>query len=430
MFLEALLSARDRLIITWTGRGARDNEPLPPAGPVDELLDVLSTSFRAPLADQQATRARLVTEHPLQPFSPRCFGVTADGKRTTPQSHDARFLAGARALQGPRSVARAFVTGPLPPLPVAGQRTLTVADLARFVTNPMGHFLTTRLGVRFEETAEEVEDREPAELGPLSQWAVANRLLDWTLGGHSADEAYEGLRATGALPLGAPGRCTFMAARALAEPVAAAVRELRGGGRIEPAEVDLDLGVRLVGRVDGLWESGALVLHQASRVRAKHRLGLWARHLALSAMGHERASHLVGRASTGGDAMRVTLRPVRPELATDLLGSLCGLYVRGLEVPLLFFPETSTAWAEVAVPKPDATDKALSAARKAWRTTRDGDVQGEGATAFALRLFGEAQPWPCDPDFELSGVTYADSERFSALSEAILRPLIDHLEES
>src|SRR5690606_19928283 len=45
LFLEALVSARDALLITYTGRSIRDNAELPPSVVVSELLDVLSESF-------------------------------------------------------------------------------------------------------------------------------------------------------------------------------------------------------------------------------------------------------------------------------------------------------------------------------------------------------------------------------------------------
>jgi len=44
LFLDLLLSARDRLLIAYTGRSIRDNAALPPAALIDELLDYLAVS--------------------------------------------------------------------------------------------------------------------------------------------------------------------------------------------------------------------------------------------------------------------------------------------------------------------------------------------------------------------------------------------------
>ena len=48
LFLEALLSARDRLLITYVGQSIRDNTELPPSVVVSELLDALGESFVVP----------------------------------------------------------------------------------------------------------------------------------------------------------------------------------------------------------------------------------------------------------------------------------------------------------------------------------------------------------------------------------------------
>ena len=63
-FLEALLAARRCLIVTYAGRGLRDDAPIPPSVLVDELMDYLQRRFPGETFE---------TRHPLQPFSPRYF---------------------------------------------------------------------------------------------------------------------------------------------------------------------------------------------------------------------------------------------------------------------------------------------------------------------------------------------------------------------
>src|SRR5580698_9676778 len=53
LLLDALLSAREHLVITYSGRDERSNLHRPPAVPVGELLDVIDHTARA-----TATRAR------------------------------------------------------------------------------------------------------------------------------------------------------------------------------------------------------------------------------------------------------------------------------------------------------------------------------------------------------------------------------------
>ena len=71
-FLEALLAARRCFLVSYTGRGLRDDAPIPPSVLVDELKDYLALRF---------PDAAIETRHPLQPFSPRYF---MSGARRTP----------------------------------------------------------------------------------------------------------------------------------------------------------------------------------------------------------------------------------------------------------------------------------------------------------------------------------------------------------
>jgi len=79
LFLEALLSARERLHISWVGRSIRDNTPRPPSVLVGQLRDHLAAGWRlagyqGPEAQaRDALLAALTQEHALQPFSPRYF---------------------------------------------------------------------------------------------------------------------------------------------------------------------------------------------------------------------------------------------------------------------------------------------------------------------------------------------------------------------
>ena len=72
LFLEALLAARRALYVSYVGQDIRENSPLPPSVLVSELLDYIERGFvsRDP---SRPIRERLVTKHPLQPFSSRYF---------------------------------------------------------------------------------------------------------------------------------------------------------------------------------------------------------------------------------------------------------------------------------------------------------------------------------------------------------------------
>lgn len=71
LLLEALLSARDQLYISWVGRSIRDNSERPACVLIGQLRDHIASGWK-----HQGGSDLLETmtqEHPLQPFSTRYF---------------------------------------------------------------------------------------------------------------------------------------------------------------------------------------------------------------------------------------------------------------------------------------------------------------------------------------------------------------------
>ncbi len=106
LFLDALLSARDHLLVLYTGRDARTGQERPPAVPVAELLDHVDPG------------GLLTVHHPLQPFSPRAF----DGR----PAYEAWL---ARAAAAPKVEPRPFYSTVLDKQPIDD---VDLDDLIRF----------------------------------------------------------------------------------------------------------------------------------------------------------------------------------------------------------------------------------------------------------------------------------------------------------
>ena len=97
--LDELFSAREHLVITYSGRDEHSNLHRPPAVPVGELLDVVDHTVRG--VDGHRARDAIVVAHPLQPFDPRNFEA-GELVGDTPWSFDRLHLAGAQAALAPR----------------------------------------------------------------------------------------------------------------------------------------------------------------------------------------------------------------------------------------------------------------------------------------------------------------------------------------
>lgn len=334
LFLEAICSARDHLIITYSGRRSEDDGVRPPAVPVSELTDLVD----AMVGDATA----IWQQHPLHAFGVQEF-QPQPGRAGRPFSHDTRQLAAARAWASARRDPERrppFFSQPLSPL----QPPLIRLDrLVAFFQAPIKSLLNRRLDVWWRDAEDEVLAREPVEWDALQDWKVRDRLVARLLSGVSAarlepDALLTWLRAANLLPLGVPGDVVFEERLAEARAIAGAVEERRAGARLPSVDVSRAFeGVRVEGRVADVYPGGH-VTWRAGSVRSKHKLALWIEHLAACAAGWQ------GESVTVGKGKPAIFGAVPPDLAVGELHFLVDAYVYGQAAPLLFFPQACETW--------------------------------------------------------------------------------------
>ena len=437
LFLEALLSARDRLLISYVGQSIRDNAELPPSVVVSELLDTLGESFVVPddadrshvagapargaregeLAServQRRIRERIVVRHPLQPFSLRYFRGDDDALF----SYAGAYYAGATALAAPRGPAPAFVKAPLP----RDERAATevgVEQLIRFFEHPARGFLQRRLLLSLGRDAEQIANREPLQLDNLERWSVGGTMLQHAVASPSVTDTFELLRAGGAMPLGEPGRCAYGDLMPEVQAIAARVHAVTAAGRLADVEIDARIGdVHLTGLIGDVFATSGHVRIQFSRLQGRSELSTWIRHLLLARFApaaHPRQAMIVGRPVKDSTEVQVVFRPV--DDAQDLLADLLRLYALGLTRPLPLFPAASRAYAALCA-RGAACAKALEAARK----TFEGEFVGfgEGADAYNELAFAGVDPF-AEPAND------ADTG-FAELALTVFAPLLAHRE--
>ena len=179
LLLDALLSARRVLSISWTGRSQRDNQAQPPSVLVAQLRDHIRAGWGQPLLD------RLTTEHPLQPFSRRYFdgqGLVTYAREwraahVDPVSASAAAVVAATAVpSGPAAVPSPGVDQPAPittPQPLH----LTLASLADFLKNPVKAFFRQSLRVSFADSEASTADDESFAGNGLERWTWLDQVL-------------------------------------------------------------------------------------------------------------------------------------------------------------------------------------------------------------------------------------------------------------
>lgn len=389
LFLETLLSARDRLYISYVGQSVRDNSLAPPSVLVSELLDYVEQGFTldpgarrtgstrtkpgVPIRpgqepDASTLREQLVTRHRLQAFhedyfngvSPRFFSYSTANCRASLSARDAR-----------RRIT-AFLDRPLAE-PGPEFRSVALGDLARFFFNPAKFFLRHRLGIALADTPDELDEREPVLLDGLGQYRMCADLLQRGLGGEGASASRRFGEASGELPPGSVGEVGFAQCASRAEAFAALLEQVRVAPPV-PSDLAVSIGdFQLTGRVRERTAAGPLVF-RCGRLRARDLLGAWLEHLAANCFRPGQKTTLLC------EDKRSEFAP--PADAEPLLGALLELYWQGLRAPLKFFPESALKFAEAERSARSANpDSPFEKARKAWNGDRYQDIKGERENA-------------------------------------------------
>ena len=419
LLLDAILAAKDHLVVLYTGADPRTNAPRPPAVPVGEILDAADALVRT--SDGRSAREHVVVHHPLQPFDVRNFEPGKLGVER-PFSFDRQSLAGAvragqsRVGQGP------FLNPPLAPPDEPDE--LALDDLIAFLEHPAKAFLRQRLGVTLVGDDEELDDALAVELDPLNKWAVGDRLLRARLAGADALTCIQAEWRRQTLPPGQLGKRVVDGVMAEVEPLVEASEELRiGSARTVDISVDI-AGRRLVGTVGGIHD-GTVVRVEYSRLSPKHRLRAWAQLLALTSAHPDQTwtAATVGRDRREGVATS-HLGPVDAETARQHLAGLVELRAQGLCAPLPVAVKTSAEYAAKRVNATAANATAL--AEKEWASDR---FEAEQADPAHRLVWGDPAPFDvllaekASDDEQPIGWLGDEPHRFGALARRLWEPL-------
>ena len=440
LLLDALLAAREHLVVTFTGRDERTNAIKPPAVPLGELLDVVDATARSSeSADEDgcAARDRVLVHHPLHHFDARNF-TPGELVPARAWSFDPVALDGAKASAGQRRPARAFLAAPLPP---DERDFIELDDLVRFVHHPVRSFLRQRLGIVLGDRDQTTSDALPIEIDKLEEWGVGNRLLQARLTGADMASCRRAEAARQQLPPAELGIPVLDRVAPVVDRIAAAAGQfVDPDTEPESVEVRIDVGggrllAGSVAQVHGDLLRPAIY----SRVAAKHRLAAWVRLLALTAAHPDRpfATATVGRGdkgtvalarlpALGADAER------RHAVATSALAAVLDVYLRGMCEPLPLYCATSAAYAEARA----AGRNAESAARGQWtsgwaknqRWSREDEELEHQLVLGGVRSFDQILEQP--PRDDESGPGWAPDEgtRFGRYARRLWGPLLAHEE--
>ena len=372
LMLEALLSARRTLYVSWSGRSVRNNSEQPPSVLVSQLRDEIDALWG------EGTAKRLTTVHPLQPFSRQYFEQDSTLQTFALEwraaQTDARPGDDAAALHGNSNgnlhdPLNAQPSAPqndpiqLEPLQSAtGTPVITLGQLGRFLQKPVGAFFRERLQVNLDVERSELPGEELFGLGGLDLY----QLLDHELQHVSTDltphnmpsytqRVVQRLRQAGAMPLAGVGELeAHKLSLKLEAMLGAALQERQDYPQPAP-RVLIDLAYPQVHLQDAL--SGVLSRHGHAWMLLSLRanaladlkgkppkalpaklIDVWLISLASAAMGQPLVCVVVG----ANAVLRVP--PPEPQAARAQLQVLLDTWTEGMRWPLPVPPVLALQW--------------------------------------------------------------------------------------
>ena len=421
LFLEALLSARERLHISWVGRSIHDNTERPPSVLVAQLRDHLAAGWTLSSGDE--VLPALTVEHRLQPFN-RDYFV----KDSALFSYAHEWRAGLEA--------EAADVAAQPLQPVEQEGALTLRQLSDFLSDPVRSFFRQRLNIYFEREDPGSEDQEPFDVNALENWRLQDELIraqKWALeAGVSRQDVLrqqlERIERRGEL---APGEFARVLSEDLAEPMEqlfASYQQVLDAWPQALGNESLSVDTGGVSFSDWLGdlraseggerarvvlESGGLMTKERS-YRFDKLLPYWVAHLAGHLGGQPMHSIIVSKNGTA------ELPPLEISQAEALWQTLVETWQQGQLRPLPLAVKTAFVWLKKDGNEQSAPDS------DAWFAARDAYENHDPAN----KKFGErdsnpylARAWP---DF---ATLWSDGE-FAVLADRLLAPLKNHLSRS
>ncbi|MEL0642086.1 exodeoxyribonuclease V subunit gamma [Pseudoalteromonas aliena] len=320
LFLEALLSARDNLYMSYIGRSCFDNQPRMPSTLVSELLEYIGRSFVLSDKSEKTLPACLINQQHLQPFNSHYY--LADEQANTVlsnHSYNPIWLPG-----------ESIKPEPVIALDVVVPEQLDLDVFIRSVCSAQESFYQQTLGLRLPQFNEVAKDEEPFSLDALRRYFYLDEILKANI--NEQPLSTEQILQRGELPQANVGNLIFESMEHRVDALAGQVKEHIKGGKSEPIEVLLTIeGTKIEGWLNHVYLQKQ-VFYRSASIKAKDLIKGFIYHLAAQSMDQQVETLLLGLDK------QITFAPINKADADALLLDWFELYKALRKEPVPFFP--------------------------------------------------------------------------------------------
>ncbi len=387
LFLDAVMAAKDRLHLSYTGFSSRDGSETAPSLVVSELVDQLAKQSENP----QDMRRKMVIKHRLHGFHRDYLKGDGDGLFT----YDSRRISEQQRLQSPSPDETGIprFDCELPAQKDEDPPVLELAELQKIFRHPIEWMMRYRAGMALLRDEVETDDRDPFVMNALEKYKINQELLEVSVDDPDQYEAIRNqFRLSGKLPYSKAGSAAFDARmRDLEDFLKAIKAENISITRPDPEYAETIImangkPVLLRGRITPPVDGISAAIHYAGD-KPKRRMDTWIGHLFMNATFWPEAKTIY---ITQSDKSGALIRELHPLNDPGFLSELVSL------------------WLELSKLPPPATPQAMEHMYALLQAEADGD---ESKTASAL---GKLSNY-FDPENSLWGASVYQDDNYAQL---------------
>lgn len=324
LFLESILAARSKLIISYIGQSIKDNTDLPSSILLSELLDTVTINSGIEAKEW-------IVKHPLQAFSARYF---SSNEKHPLFSYASQYLE-LDSKKAQESISDIFIKEPLESL-ADEHKQLNLDELINFFKNPARVFLQNRFSIQTYDNNKELQSREPFDIESFKDRGIRNLILSDSI---DCNEKQLIARAKGLLPYGQIGDELYTKEKHTVETF---VDQLPEHQYLADQQIILSIGeFKISAKLDQLTDLGRTII-QVAKPYAGDYISLWLTHLCLNSYAiNQNDSSLLRQTQFHSPETSFLLEAI--DDAEQQLQQLLDYYWQGMHFPLPFFPKSSFA---------------------------------------------------------------------------------------
>ncbi|SFD13454.1 exodeoxyribonuclease V subunit gamma [Pseudoalteromonas denitrificans] len=421
LFLEALLSAREHLYISYIGRSCFDNTERVPSTLVSELLEYIGRSFYQKEGDKinAAFPNNLIEQHHLQPFN-SAYYLTSDND----SKHDTLIpdTANNETQKNRQSYNPTWMISPYQmadtaqPLNIEPEVEIEIDSFISALCQPQKRFYQSSLALKLPQGEDINKDEEPFSLDHLQRYFYLDEFLTKAL--KEENISAKQILQRGNLPLAHVGELTLDKIEGRISHMLLNIRSHNIDLNPEPLNIQISMSKKsnegcdeqnqitstLLGWLKNVSKGNdknshsKQLFYRPASVKAKDLVKAWLYHLIAHASNHKLDTLILGLDE------QYLFSSLDKDVALQLLQSWFNLYAKSLTQPVPFFPQSALEYAKT------------QDINKAKLKFSGGQYIGRGEFE--------------DPYIRLNFKSLNEVEQeFMQLSNELLLPLVEQLEE-